>query len=248
MTREESSPSHRSYTDSAAEDSSSSESSLADAIRQLAGKNDATTLQVGSQLLYLYVVNLSNNPRAPRYRKIYTTNESFVKVNRLVGARELLTAVGFVEQGNCLEWLPSDSTDKEESYDENMYLMRLKEAASVLSVLKSPPQGSNPDSEALTLAALAALTPDRRIRAETPPPPAPPSTMEPLLNSVPTTPEIGSILSPPATKKLLSSPDFPPLSDDSVVGDKFSPVAEDRRPIIDQQESEDDDGIDAMWK
>jgi hypothetical protein len=98
--------------------------------------------------------------------------------------------------------------------------------------------------------------------------------MEPLLSSIPTTPEAGSILSPPATKKLLSSPEFPPLhpltkfddavtslsdplskfddaltsnSDDSVVGDKFS-ISEHRWPTLDQQESQDDDGIDAMWK
>jgi hypothetical protein len=280
MTPEESSPSHRSYTDSTAdsiaEESASSESSLADAIRQLTGEKDATALRVGSQLLYLYVVNLSNNPRAPRYRKIYTTNESFLKVDRLVGARELLTAVGFVEQGNCLEWLPSDSDSigKEESYDEEKYLMRLKEAASVLSVLKSPPQGPDQDSESLALAALSALTPDRRIRAETPPPPAPPSSvMEPLQNAVPTTPEEGSILSPPATKKLLSVPEFPPLhpltkfddavtslsdplskfddaltshSDDSPTIDQ--PESQDDSPTIDQPESQDDDGIDAMWK
>lgn len=275
MTPQESSPTHRSSTDSTGGDSSSSESSLADAIRQLAGENDATSLRMGSQLLYLYVVNLSNNPRAPRYRKIYTTNESFLKVDQLVGARELLTAVGFVEQGNCLEWLPSDSTEKEENYDEDLYLMRLKKAASVLSLLKSPPQGPDQDSEALTLAVLSALTPDRKIRAETPPPPVPPSTMELLQNSVPTTPEIGSILSPPATKKILSSPNFPPLhphsnfvdavasfsdpisnvddaltshSDDSVVGDKFSLLSEDRRPAVDQRKSQDDDRVDAMWK
>jgi hypothetical protein len=274
-TPEDSSPTHTS-TDSTSEELSIRESSLADAIRQLAGENDAAALLVGSQLLYLYVVNLSNNPRAPRYRKIYTTNESFLKVDRLVGARELLTVVGFVEQGNCLEWLPSDSdsTGKEANYDEDMYLLLLKKAASVLSILKSPPQGPDQDSEALALSALSALTPDRRVRAETPPPPVPPSTMEPQ-NSVPTTPEIGSILSPPATKKILSSPDFPPLhplskfddaltssseplsnfddavtslSDDSIVGDKFSPLSEDRRPTIDQSKNQGDDGIDAMWK
>jgi hypothetical protein len=273
MNPDESSAAHRSYTESTAGDSSSSESSLADAIRQLAGENDATALRMGSQLLYLYVVNLSNNPRAPRYRKIYTTNESFLKVDRLVGARELLTAVGFIEQGNCLEWLPSDSTGKEENYDEDMYLLRLKKAASVLSVLKSPPEGPAQDSEALALAALSAMTPDRRIRAETPPPPR---QMEPLQNAVPTTPEIGSILSPPATKKQYNlSPEFPPLhplsnfedavtsfsdplsnfddavtsiSDDSVVGDTLSPLSEDRRPTLDKTKNQDDDGIDAMWK
>lgn len=264
-TPDESSHQHRSSTDLTAFDSSTSESSLADAIRQLAGENDATTLREGTQLLYLYVVNLSNNPRAPRYRKIYTSNESFLKVDRLVGGRELLTAVGFVDQGNCLEWLPSDSTSKEENDDEDMYMLLLKKAASVLSVLKSSPQEPGQDSEALALAALSALTPDRRIRAETPPPPVPPTTitqMEPFENSVPSTPEIGSIVSPPATKKILSSPSFPPVhplsknfddaltcfSDDSVVGDKFSPLAEDRRLNIDKRKNQDGDGVDAMWK
>lgn len=249
--------------------SSDDDLSLTDAIRQLAKDNNATLLRAGAQLLYLYVVNVSTNPRVPRYRKIYTSNESFQRVDCLAGARELLKAVGFVEQGKYLEWQPSDSAKKEElDNSEEMYMLRLKEAATALSILKSKlPQGSTQTSEALALAALSALpSPSRTVRAETPPPivyPTP-SGRTGSMHNVLQTPDTGSIVSPPATKKQpFVSSDFPPLhplsnlddatnsaSDDSLVGDAFSPLSEDRRLSIDKRETETEDvlGVDAMWK
>ena len=56
-------------------------------------------------MLYLYCKNLSKNPTVPRYRKIYTNNNSFKKkVGNLVGAKEFLSALGFVERANFFEW------------------------------------------------------------------------------------------------------------------------------------------------
>lgn len=154
--------------------------SLREAIRTLAEENESSQLREGAQLLYLYVINLSSHPHVPRYRKIFTSNESFQKVEQLVGGKELLLALGFVEKPNCLEW------EGGESEEEMTYL---KEAAAALSILKS----ASP-SEVLTINALSVLRPST-------PPPQPDST--PLLQ----TPHF--IASPPNTKKhpLLTEPD-----------------------------------------
>jgi hypothetical protein len=82
-------------------------SDLDDALRKLASSNDANLLKAGAQMLYLYCLNISKNPSVPRYRKIYTNNSTFRnKVGNLVGAREFLVAVGFVERpdNNLFEW------------------------------------------------------------------------------------------------------------------------------------------------
>ena len=56
-------------------------------------------------MLYLYCLNISKNPTVPRYRKIYTNNNTFRnKVGKLLGAKEFLSSVGFVERTNCFEW------------------------------------------------------------------------------------------------------------------------------------------------
>ncbi|KAL3945786.1 MAG: hypothetical protein SGBAC_000175 [Bacillariaceae sp.] len=119
--------------------------SILDAVRTMAEKNEAKARQAGCQLLLLYVANLSGNPSNPRYRKIYTSNESFKKVDQLVGGKDLLMALGFEENGNYLEWLPNGTPAKESSTIEV-----LKQATEALRVLKSGEK-----SEDLTNSALA---------------------------------------------------------------------------------------------
>ena len=178
-------------------------SSLHDFIRQIAEGNDASALKVGTQLLYLYLVNLSGKPENARYRKIYTSNQSFQKVESLVGGKELLQAVGFVadEDKSLLEWIPSG-----DAAEETAALVRVKEAASALSILKSGKPGAE-----LTELALSKLTPLQDVfldatdeesaevdvnQAVVSPPP--PSTVD----EAPQTPAGSMLVSPPMTKKL----------------------------------------------
>ena len=80
---------------------------LEDALRKLANNNDAQQLKFGAQMLYLYCRNISQNASVPRYRKIYTNNNTFRnKLGNLVGAKDFLVAVGFVEHAkeNLYEW------------------------------------------------------------------------------------------------------------------------------------------------
>lgn len=120
--------------------------SIVDSIRALVEKNDATARQVGCQLLLLYVANLSGNPTNPRYRKIYTSNESFKKVDQLVGGKELLKALGFEEKGNNLEWLP-DGTPEQESATIDL----LKKASEALRILKSGDKADDVINSALAV-------------------------------------------------------------------------------------------------
>jgi hypothetical protein len=183
--------------------------SLRDCIRQIAEENDPTTLKVGSQLLYLYLVNLSGKPDNPRYRKIYSSNQSFQKVESLAGGKDLLHAVGFVldEGKNFLEWVPSCSPEEEIAA-----LVLVKEAASSLSVLKS----GKPSLE-LTEMALAKLSPQTSMMSPSlpivleqdpvansagaiPPPPAESEFND--SENIPQTPAGTMLKSPPMTKKL----------------------------------------------
>jgi hypothetical protein len=96
------------------------QSDLDDALRKLVSSNDINDLKVGAQMLYLYCRNISKNPSVPRYRKIYTNNSNFRnKVGNLIGARDFLVAVGFVErpERNLFEWSqfpPSPGSDKDD--------------------------------------------------------------------------------------------------------------------------------------
>ena len=82
---------------------------LEDALATLANNNDAASLKVGAQMLYLYCLNISKNPSVPRYRKIYTNNGTFRnKVGNLEGAKEVLSAMGFTERANFFEWSESE--------------------------------------------------------------------------------------------------------------------------------------------
>ncbi|KAG7346457.1 PUB domain containing protein [Nitzschia inconspicua] len=198
--------------------------SLHDCIRQIANGNDASTLKVGTQLLYLYLVNLSGKPDNPRYRKIFTSNQSFQKLECLVGGRELLYAVGFEkdETKSVLQWLPSSSCNSDDDNDnEAAALMLVKEATSALGVLKS----GIPSSE-LTERALSKLTLPAANLETTTTPPIPSRTIENITQEVeevvdeenekttmwtmptsdedvaPQTPAGSMLMSPPATKKL----------------------------------------------
>ncbi len=178
--------------------------SLCDCIRKLVEKNNSLNLRSGSQLLYLYLANLSGKPDNRRYRKIFTSNESFQKVENLIGGKDLLSAVGFVEESGkgVLEWVPSGSTEEEISA-----LIQVKEAAAALGVLKKP---SNIPSSDLLQSALSKLSPSSpTCSAPSPPPPSPPPSHQLLgaentnhEENVPQTPIGSSLLSPPMPKKM----------------------------------------------
>lgn len=93
-------------------DINQSSKELEEALRSLSQNNETEELKIGAQMLYLYCKNLSKNPTVPRYRKIYTNNNSFKsKVGNLVGATDFLFALGFVERTNFFEWLPSNNIE-----------------------------------------------------------------------------------------------------------------------------------------
>lgn len=132
---------------------------LRQAIRKIAEENDATTLRVGTQLLYLYMVNLSGNPENPRYRKIFTTTDSFKKVEALAGGKDLLLAVGFEENEGGLEWLASNPSPEKEG----LATIKLQQATAALGILKS----GKPSAETTT-AALEAVPPDPDVELKVP--------------------------------------------------------------------------------
>ena len=181
---------------------------LRSAIEMLVKNNESVgnnKVRVGCQLLYLYAVNVATHPRVPRYRKIFTSNESFQKVSTLKGGKELLLAVGFEENNNTLEWLPTNDGAKHD--DEDIYMTRLEEAISALAVLKQPVSSDKDSSgeELLTSALKASGLDDAALGDSLAPPPSPPAG--PLVSGEDghsenlRTPQIGSILSPPITKK-----------------------------------------------
>ena len=138
---------------------------LRNAIQRLAlDTNNIADLQCACQVLHLYVLHLSSNPHVPRYRKIFTTNDTFQKVEKLLpgGAGiDLLHAVGFVQKqeqqqnggGNCLEWKPENEQDA---------LRTLQYASTALAILKSSSSTTATTTntvQSLCDAALATLPP-----------------------------------------------------------------------------------------
>ena len=197
--------------------------SMATALGDLVLKNDRQSLLVGTQLLYLYVVNLASHPKVPRYRKIFTSNESFQKVDKLVGGRDFLVAIGFVEQDQCLEWLARTAQDDDDDHKttdtaEDAYLPLLDQASAALRVLKAP--GRSVNNELLLKEALACITSSSSSSSLVETVPANGEKSSPgspnMANGVPPTschtPETGSIISPPMTKKQSFPPNhgFPP--------------------------------------
>jgi len=119
------------------------------AIEQLVLDNDSIALKEGVQFLYLYVLNLSNHPHVPRYRKIYTSNESFQKVGTLNGGKELLLALDFIEESdNLLAWKPVEN--------EQQSVKKLTEALAALSILKSTTMDQ--EKQSMAVSALAAIS------------------------------------------------------------------------------------------
>jgi hypothetical protein len=208
---------------------------LETSIQTLLEHNPTNDLRAGSQLLFLYISNLLHHPTAPRYRKIYTSNDSFLKVDRLRGGKEFLLALGFVEKGTYLEWQPHE--------DKNMASLQCAMAA--LHVLKTVPPVIEPEFvERVILAARGTSCP-------------PTPTVLPSLDAL-KTPEIGRIASPPNTRKQhLEKPAFPLLHGND--NDNESPVLsmssesnrertteESPSPIRDS--SGETEATDALWK
>ncbi|KAL9189005.1 hypothetical protein ACHAXT_011495 [Thalassiosira profunda] len=112
--------------------------SVEDALQKLSTNNDPADLKLGAQMLYLYCLNISKNPTVPRYRKIYTNNNTYRnKVGNLVGAKEFLVAVGFVERTNFFEWAEDDTAMATKS--------RLDFALVALELMKSGPKAKEED-------------------------------------------------------------------------------------------------------
>lgn len=188
---------------------------LVSAVRSLVEENERSNLLIGAQLLYLYVINLSSHPRVPRYRKIFTSNESFQKVDRLTGGRDFLLALGFVERGKYLEWMPAPVAPSPDDLaalkeKEDTYLALLEEAASALSVIKSPGHKATDAvmEEAVASIASANVTIDFSFGAPPSSPPKDDDSEEEML--VMQTPDTAMIVSPPMRKKQLSHHGFPP--------------------------------------
>lgn len=228
---------------------------VARALRKLVLKNDLVPLRVGSQLLYLYTINLSSHPNIPRYRKIFTTNESFQKVDNLNGGRDILHAVGFQDKDNSLVWQPANG-------EEELYLPLLNEVATALGILKCPGHASKEDLLEKALACLS-LDDQPAKEAATPSSFAVGKTNED--NNLPAalkTPD-PSVLSPPITKKQVVMPTdetdaggvsfSPPRLDSSTASAadcSFFTTGTDNNSSKDSQTQELDQMADAdnMWK
>jgi hypothetical protein len=173
--------------------------SLRDIFRKIAEDPNTAARRTGCQLLYLYVVNLFGQPDNPRYRRIFTSNESFQQVENLAGAKELLFALGFVEDPknpSYLDWKPNHQRNMEKEIDDgeeasntidespldDKVMQLLRETAAALSILKSSRQ-----SESLVESALAVLSTERDTAISPSPPGSP-------VND-------NSIASPPVPKK-----------------------------------------------
>ena len=118
-------------------------------ISRMAQAADPVKIRVACQLLYLYLVNLTGAPTNPRYRKIFTGNDNFKKVDAVDGAKSLLLAVGFTESKGCLEWLVGTSSTE---HDE-LALRTVQEVLQALSILKTGQL--SPELEAKALAVLS---------------------------------------------------------------------------------------------
>ena len=224
---------------------------LAASIRILIEQNSPEDLRAGAPLLYLYVSNLSNHPTAPRYRKLYTSNDSFQKVERLVGGKELLVALGFVETGgSCLEWKPEANT--EDSMDCHIEL--LNGAASALKIVKTV-SGSTIEPELVERAVTAAALPTQSegITATCPPTP-----LQAGILPFAETPEIGLIASPPNPRKhIYDKPEFPllharhrvdsPVLSMSPESSHLDRTTESLSPII-RGDEKDTEATDVLWK
>lgn len=220
-------------------DSPPTRDTVEEALTVLVLQNEAAPLRVGAQLLYLYAVNLSMHSSIPRYRKIFTSNESFQKVDALTGGRALLRAVGFIDEDNSLVWQPATGG----ADDETEALVVLGEVAVALGVLKSSSSPSSKEEEraredllAQALACLsvqsaqASLAPTTTTATTTATTTPGSHTTNSLLLARHGSSALSdrwrtpdpSIVSPPATKKQGGSLPPPPENEDDAVV-QFSP-------------------------
>ena len=153
---------------------------------------------------------------------MFLSNESFRKVDKLVGGKDLLKAVGFVEDttnsnnGGVLEWVPTGSTEQEIPA-----LVLVKEAAAALGVLKNANVNANANSipsPELIASALSKLSSSSSLSLSSSSNIPHPSSPQELIDKnrhhddddsdddVLQTPSGSSLLSPPMPKKL---PFFP---------------------------------------
>mmetsp|Transcript_9156 Transcript_9156/g.19651 ORF Transcript_9156/g.19651 Transcript_9156/m.19651 type:complete len:798 (+) Transcript_9156:185-2578(+) len=143
---------------------------IEECLKVLSNENDPHSLKIGSQMLYLYCLNISKNPAVPRYRKIYTNNTTFrTKVGNLVGAKEFLKAIGFEERPNIYEW--SQSTDGSDDTRS-----KLDFALVALELLRNGPKKQNDDAKKTRTPGKKKETFRTDITSETSPPSSPVTT------------------------------------------------------------------------
>ena len=104
---------------------------LLDALQKMQSSNEMDLIKPCAQMLILYTTNLSANPKSKQYRKIFTSSKTYKnKVGNVEFAKDVLYAVGFVDEGKSfLEW-------KNDSEMETAIVL-LKEAASLLKKIKA---------------------------------------------------------------------------------------------------------------
>eukprot|EP00551_Chaetoceros_affinis_P013261 CAMPEP_0203686782 /NCGR_PEP_ID=MMETSP0090-20130426/49238_1 /ASSEMBLY_ACC=CAM_ASM_001088 /TAXON_ID=426623 /ORGANISM="Chaetoceros affinis, Strain CCMP159" /LENGTH=522 /DNA_ID=CAMNT_0050556015 /DNA_START=96 /DNA_END=1664 /DNA_ORIENTATION=- len=104
---------------------------LLQALQKLQSSNETNVVKSCAQMLFLYMSNLSTNPKSKQYRKIYTNSKTFKnKVGEVKFAKDVLFSVGFVDEGKTfLEW--KNDSDMEAA------ITFLKEAASLLKKVKA---------------------------------------------------------------------------------------------------------------
>jgi hypothetical protein len=106
--------------------------------------NDDTKLKQCCGTLNMYLKNLVDFPNIPRYRKISTTNQSFVSmVLPVKGHDDVLRSVGFAQKGSYYEWLwaeaanssssPTDTTSIHKEYSIKSDVPSYDECKSLLS-------------------------------------------------------------------------------------------------------------------
>ena len=109
------------------------------AIQKMKENNTAPVLKSSSQMLSMYISNLSNNPTLKQYKKIYVKNKTFKeKVGKADFAKDVLLAAGFSDKGSYLEW-KGDETVVGNEDNTNDSLLLLNEAATLLQSIQTDP-------------------------------------------------------------------------------------------------------------
>jgi len=191
---------------------------------ELTNFNEPSIVKSCAQMLFLYSINLSSNPKLPRYRRIFTNNYSFQNnVENIRGAKNILYAMGFVDQGSFLEW-KADTMDGSELNAIVNYcrrnegcdieecssaIMLVKEAAAGLSIIKSSGIW-NDQTQKTHIAKASNIESSSSDEERSSPPPPPPPTFASNITSddevMFQTPDL-RVTSPPIVTKRLK--DFP---------------------------------------